>query len=47
MPVILTTPQEVELWLEGETIPALKLQRPLQDEALKIVARGEKENSPH
>ena len=44
MPVILTTPEEVDLWLEGETIEALKLQRPLPDEALRIVAQGEKED---
>jgi putative SOS response-associated peptidase YedK len=36
MPVILTTPEEVDLWLAGETIAALKLQRPLPDDALKI-----------
>jgi putative SOS response-associated peptidase YedK len=29
MPVILTTPEEFALWLEGETVEALKLQRPL------------------
>jgi putative SOS response-associated peptidase YedK len=44
MPAILTTPEEVDLWLAGETIAALKLQRPLPDDALKIVARGEKED---
>jgi putative SOS response-associated peptidase YedK len=44
MPVVLTTPEEVDLWLEGETIAALKLQRPLPDGALRIVARGEKED---
>jgi hypothetical protein len=37
MPVILTTPDEVETW-------ALKQQRPLQDGALRIVARGVKED---
>jgi putative SOS response-associated peptidase YedK len=42
MPVILTTPEEVDLWFEGETIEALKLQRPLPDERLRIVAQGEK-----
>jgi putative SOS response-associated peptidase YedK len=44
MPVILTTPAEVDLWLEGETLAALTLQRPLPDEALAIVAKGEKED---
>jgi putative SOS response-associated peptidase YedK len=44
MPVILTTAAEADLWLEGETLDALKLQRPLPDEALAIVARGEKED---
>ena len=44
MPVILTSPAEVDLWLEGETPAALTLQRPLPDEALAIVARGEKED---
>jgi hypothetical protein len=32
------------LWQEGETIEALKLQRPLPDGMLSIVARGEKED---
>ena len=44
MPVILTTPAEVDLWLEGQTPAALTLQRPLPDSALGIVARGEKED---
>jgi putative SOS response-associated peptidase YedK len=44
MPVILTTPAEVDLWLEGDTAAALALQRPLPDEALAIVAKGEKED---
>jgi putative SOS response-associated peptidase YedK len=44
MPVILTTAEEFDLWLEGETVEALKLQRPLSDEMLDIVARGEKED---
>jgi putative SOS response-associated peptidase YedK len=29
MPVILTTTEEFDLWLEGETTLALRLQRPL------------------
>lgn len=44
MPVILTSPGEVDLWLEGQMPEALKLQRPLSDAALKIVAKGEKED---
>jgi putative SOS response-associated peptidase YedK len=44
MPTILMTPEEIDLGLEGETIEALKLQRPLPDEALRIVAQGEKED---
>ena len=46
MPVILTTTEEFDLWLEGETVEALKLQRPLPDGMLGIVARGEKEHPP-
>ncbi len=44
MPVILTSPAEVDLWLMGETPAALMLQRPLPDEALSIVAKGERED---
>jgi putative SOS response-associated peptidase YedK len=44
MPVILTTPEEFERWLEADTAEALALQRPLPDEALRIVAKGEKED---
>ena len=42
MPVILTTPEEVETWLTASTVDALVLQRPLPDNALRIVARGER-----
>jgi putative SOS response-associated peptidase YedK len=41
-----TTTEEFDLWLEGETVEALKLQRPLPDGMLDIVARGEKEDPP-
>src|SRR5579871_6407805 len=44
MPVILTTPAEVERWLEADVVDALMLQRPLPDDALRIVAKGEKED---
>ena len=44
MPVILTTPDEVDLWLAADAPKALELQRPLPDDALRIVASGEKED---
>ena len=44
MPVILTTPDEVETWMTGPPEEALKLQRPLLDGSLQIVARGVKED---
>jgi putative SOS response-associated peptidase YedK len=44
MPVILTTAAEVDQWLEADTVEALALQRPLADDALRIVAKGEKED---
>jgi putative SOS response-associated peptidase YedK len=37
MPVILTEPEEVEIWLTAPAEEALKLQRPLADHVLKIV----------
>ena len=45
MPVILTTAAEVDLWLAADAPKALELQRPLPDDALRIVASGEKEDS--
>jgi putative SOS response-associated peptidase YedK len=44
MPVILTTAEEVDLWLAADAPKALELQRPLPDHALRIVASGEKED---
>src|SRR5271166_3284206 len=44
MPVILTTPAEVETWMTAAPDEALKLQRPLPDGLLRIVARGVKED---
>ncbi len=46
MPVILTTPGEIETWLTAPAPEALKLQRPLPDDALRIVARGERRDGP-
>jgi putative SOS response-associated peptidase YedK len=46
MPVILTTPEEVDLWLLADAPKAPELQRPLPDDALRIVASGEKEDGP-
>ncbi len=45
MPVILTSAAEVDLWLAAETLDALALQRPLPDDALRIVAQGERSDS--
>jgi putative SOS response-associated peptidase YedK len=42
MPVILTTEDECETWLRAPWSEACALQRPLPDEALKIVAKGER-----
>jgi len=44
MPVILTTPAEVETWLSAPQEEALTLQRPLPDGALRIVSRGKKKD---
>jgi putative SOS response-associated peptidase YedK len=44
MPVILTTKDECDLWMSGDWERASKLQRPLADGSLKIVASGEKED---
>ena len=44
MPVILTTPAEVDLWLGAQASDALALQRPPPDDALEIVAKGGKED---
>jgi putative SOS response-associated peptidase YedK len=44
MPVILTEPEEIETWMTAPAEQALKLQRPLSDDALEIVARGVKKD---
>jgi putative SOS response-associated peptidase YedK len=40
MPVILTAPEEIEQWMTAPAEVALKLQRPLPDNRLSIVATG-------
>jgi putative SOS response-associated peptidase YedK len=44
MPVILTEPDDLDLWLEAEWPEASVLQRPLPDGSLTIVARGTKKD---
>lgn len=44
MPVILTEPDEIEVWFNAPAEAALRLQRPLPDGVLKIVARGERQD---
>ncbi|MDE5462201.1 hypothetical protein GWG67_16250 [Bradyrhizobium sp. CSS354] len=46
IPVILTTPDEVETWMTVTADEALKLQRPLPDGAMRIVGRGQGRSCP-
>jgi putative SOS response-associated peptidase YedK len=45
MPVILTTPEEIETWMQAPWSEAAALQRPVPDGALTIVARGGKQDN--
>jgi putative SOS response-associated peptidase YedK len=44
MPVILTTQDEIDRWLTAPAEVSLQLQRPLPDDALTIVAPGERKD---
>jgi putative SOS response-associated peptidase YedK len=44
MPVVLTTEAEVDTWLKAPVTEVLKLQPPLPDGALKVMAGAVKED---
>jgi putative SOS response-associated peptidase YedK len=44
MPVILTTAEQIDTWMNAPTPEALTLQRPLSDGSLVVVARGAKQD---
>jgi putative SOS response-associated peptidase YedK len=46
MPVILTTEEELDVWLHAPWAEAKELQKPLPNEMLRIVAIGEKSDLP-
>jgi putative SOS response-associated peptidase YedK len=44
-PVVLTTAEQMDLWMTAPADEALSLQRPSPEETLRIVARGEKKDA--
>lgn len=44
MPVILTEPDQIDVWMRAARHEAAALQRPLPDWALQIVAKGERKD---
>jgi putative SOS response-associated peptidase YedK len=44
MPVILRTPEQQDVWMTAPAADAMKLQRPLPEGALRIVAQGQKDD---
>jgi putative SOS response-associated peptidase YedK len=46
MPVILTTPEECEIWMTAPWERASALQRPMPDGSLQIVLRGARKDDP-
>lgn len=44
MPVILTTQGEIDIWMRASWVDAQVLQRPLPNDALRIVAKGDRKD---